>query len=162
MLGSNAVDQILWHQQVRNYTANYGTQVQPFTVTVPATGDRSFDIGKKFPTNIEWIYGISLKINGVGPDNETLITRANAADMFLNLQQGSYFFLENFPLDSLIYIPGEGATDSYRDTRYLPVKISGRADLDTSSIGNPAGVNSGTIVLYLWYLGSAFNPQSNV
>lgn len=129
--------------------SNAITRVQPFSVELDGTREQA--IGAKFPTNINWIYGVSAKVAGAGPNNQTLITLANSYNLFLNLQEGSNFFLKNFPLCDLVFNPVNNGNDM-RDQRYLPVKISGRADLDTSTIGNPTPVNSGLVLLYLWYV----------
>ena len=60
-------DSFLWSMQ------NLITRSQPFTVEVPTNNNQAIDISKQFPRNVTWIYGISLKVIGVGPSGQTLI-----------------------------------------------------------------------------------------
>ena len=127
------------------------TRVQPFLVTLPAVATGTVDIGKEFPRNVSWIYGISIKTVGVGPSGQTLINTADSEKLFINLQIGTNVYFKNYPIDNFLYYPTTGGVDM-RDRRYWPCKIPGNTDVDVSTISNPSSVVSKVIMFNFHYV----------
>lgn len=127
------------------------TRVQPFIVTMPAVATRTIDIGKEFPRNVSWIYGISVKAVGVGPDGETLIDSFDSENLFITLKIGSNSYFKGYPLENFVYWPTSGGIDS-RDFRYWPCKIPGNTDVDISTISNPTGIVNKVIMFNFHYV----------
>src|SRR6187431_3239438 len=61
------------------------------------------ELGMEAPKNIGWIYGVSMEVGGVSPDNKTLVAFADAPYLWLTFKIGSSDFMYRLRMDSLVY-----------------------------------------------------------
>lgn len=132
----------------------FKTYLETINVTVPAGGNRNFFVGVKFPKQIKSIYGLSVQVDGVDPDNSVLITLANASDLYITILEGSNRIINALRLSDLVYLPDPDGTGAiaHTDSRFMPVNISNDISLDKSFFDNPTGITAGRILLNLWYI----------
>lgn len=124
----------------------------PIYTQIPAAATPQLRIAAKLPTQIGLIYGLSIDAETVGPQNQTLITTANANVLYMTLFQGSSAFILDMRLSNLIFNNSPGTTSANNSARYLEQVIPGTFSLDQSYYSNPAALTAGTIKLNLWYI----------
>lgn len=124
------------------------TYVQSIFSTVAATP--SIDIAKQMPTQIGWIYGLSIYVDGVSPDNFALITLADAQSLFLLLKQGKENIVEVLRLDEFLFTSTQNIGC---DERFYRINIwADNLSFDQSKYLNPTNIASGVIMLQLHYI----------
>ena len=122
-------------------------------VQVPTTATTEIIIGKILPTQIGWIYGLSVYTDGKDAKNRDLPTTANAANLWLNFKQDATDFFQGIRFSEMNYAAtGQQPNDNQR---YLPVGIPGTIDLSQSTILNPTGITGANLYLSInmWYIG---------
>lgn len=125
--------------------------------TVITAAAPQIKLGNTLPTQIGLIYGISTTV-GIGgvatvdDTNNTLITAANASNLYLNLLKGSTLVVSPMRLDKLIFNVPSATLAPTADNRFLPMIIPNTISLDTSYYSNPTGISAGEIMLELWYI----------
>jgi len=132
-----------------------GSWVQDFITTLPTSptgvGSSSFEIGKNFPTDMGFIYGLACYADGVDSANNPLITTTQAQNMYLCAKDGATEFITDLRLsDMLNEFAGSPVV---RPEKYMPINIPS-FDLSKSVYKNPllfAGTNI-TIRLKVWYI----------
>lgn len=117
---------------------------------VPASVSSSFSIASQLPKQIGIIFGLEIYTDTVTPDNNPLITFANAQSLYINLKIGMTDFYESVRLDELVML--FPVTNTSRNYPYLPANIPSAVDLSQSKYINPTGIITGTIALTLWYV----------
>lgn len=120
-------------------------------ITLPGVAVNNNIIGTKLQEQVGLIYGISININGVDPNNAAVINAADAARLYLVLKQGSSNFIDTYRLDNLVFV--DSASNNWNNqTRFLPVNITDKISLDQSYITNPAGIVNKSIILNFHYI----------
>jgi hypothetical protein len=130
------------------------TFLTTLNITVPTTAQLKFFVNQKIPTQIKVIYGLSVQVDGVDPDNAALITLANSSDMYLTIVQGSDIIIEDLRLSDAVYLPDPDGTGAipFPERRFLPIWIEGNINLDKSYFRNPVSIVAGRILLNFWYI----------
>lgn len=110
----------------------------------------TFKIAKQMPTQIGWIYGLSIYTDGVTPDNQSMITLADAQNLFLLLKQGKENVIDVLRLDTLLFTSTQNIGC---DKRYYNINIwADNISLDQSTYLNPTAIATGEIMLNLHYI----------
>ena len=121
------------------------TYVEEIEIPLPAPAQAQVPIAQRMPQQIALIYGISIAIGGVTPDNNPIIFPGQDANLYLTLFDKTEKFVDQYRLDNLVF-------NANCEQKYLPVEIYGDIDLDRSLILNPTNIITNTVVLYLWYI----------
>jgi hypothetical protein len=129
-----------------------GTWVSDIITPVPSPiASTNFQVGKTLPTDVGFIYGLSVYADGVDSQNNPLISTTQAQNLFLCLQDGPTQFMEDIRLSDLL---NEFAgSPVVRPDKFTPVNIA-KFDLSKSSYKNPLSFTSGVIHLKIWYVNS--------
>lgn len=138
------MQELLIKQGIPTYIINIFTDLG-------AVAESPIQIGKQMPTNIGLIYGISVNVDGVQPDNASnaMITQDEASKIWLTLVAGSLSFLKYVKLDQLVF---SSSTLGDNQQRFLPVNIPNNFSLDLSQYFNPESIINKTISLQFWYI----------
>lgn len=102
---------------------------------------------KQMPTQIGWIYGLSVYCDGVTPTGETLITTAQSEDLYMVLKAGQTDFIESYRVSQLNISAQNG-----NDIQYCPVNIPAAISLDQSFWQNPLLITGAEIMLNIYYI----------
>lgn len=118
-------------------------------------------IGDSLSTELGWIYGISTEVEGVTPkdQNKLLPTFAQAADLYLNLQNAQTWYVNDFRFTNMIYINPLTGTPIPSGARYYPVNIPSQTDLKQSIIRNPKQLIGFTTMITFHYIPRATYNQ---
>lgn len=133
-----------------------GIATQMDSLLIELDGSAEFQLGLKMPEQIKTIYGISVQVDGVTPNNQALITTAQASDLYLTFISGSNRFWNTVRLSDLVYMPDpDSSAMAITDAKYMYVNIDAQGlSLDQSFINNPTTIAAGPIIfLNLWYEG---------
>lgn len=120
-------------------TYSYPVITQFNSSGAPAAGQIEVLIGDSLSTELGWIYGISTEVEGVTPKdkNVPLPTFAQAANLYLNLQNAQTWYINDFRFTNMVYINPATALAINHGARYFPVNIPMNTDLKQSIIRNP-------------------------
>lgn len=111
------------------------TYIESVFTSVPDTAEQQFNLPKQMPTQIGWIYGLSIYVGTVTPTNTALITMTDATNLFLVLKSGQSNFIESLRLDDMIFNQATGVR-----SRYLEISVPNDISLDASFYQNPTGI----------------------
>lgn len=121
---------------------------------IPTTNQLQIPIAKTIPQQIGYIYGITFLTDTEDPNDDTMITFAQAQQLFLVFKDGPTEFFQQIRLDQAV-LPLAGFPN-LNNRPYLPVNIPGNFDLSTSYFQNPTGIVSvdtiTTIFMQLWFI----------
>ena len=146
-------------ESMLSYQWLYGIPTYRTTIftAIPTDLNSNIPLPKQLPTQIGLIYGVSTQCDTVDPNNRTLITTAQAQNLYLTLKDGATEFFEQVRLDDLLY--NFAGVPEPSGKRYLDVRIPGTFDLSTSFFDNPTGILSPApplsaivIPLTVWYI----------
>lgn len=118
-------------------------------------------IGDSLSTELGWIYGISTEVEGVTPKDQTipLPTFAQAADLYLNLQNANTWYVNDFRFTNMIYINPLTGTPIPSGARYFPINIPLNTDLKQSIIRNPKSLVGFSTMITFHYIPRATYNQ---
>jgi len=126
-----------------------GTWSTDMVTIMPNPASPKFQIGKNLPTDVGFIYGLTTYADGTDPDGNTLISTAQAQNIYITLQDGATQFFEQIRMSDLL---NEFAgSPIVRGEKFLPVAIPA-FDLSKSYYQNPNSYVTATIRLKLWYI----------
>lgn len=125
---------------------------QTFFTDLPATAMQQNPIAQTLPTQIGYIYGLSLYTDTVGPTNQTLININDCRNMYLQLNWKGSKFMDSIRLSDLCYDVIPFGTALCPEPRYKRVSIPYNFSMDQSYYLNPKNVVSKTVALNLWYI----------
>lgn len=111
------------------------TYRMPIYVPFGTSPELTIQLPKELPSQIGWIYGLSTLTDNVTPDNQPVISFAQAVNLFLYLKSGQSTFIEAIRIDELMFLSATGV-----NWRYYPVNIPSSISLDQSYIQNPTGI----------------------
>ena len=131
------VEMFLLRLGIRTYSYPVITQFNPSGA--PPAGQIEVQIGDSLSTELGWIYGISTEVDGVTPKdkNVPLPTMAQAANLYLNLQNAQTWYINDFRFTNMVYYNPLTGTPIPSGARYYPVNIPMQTDLKQSIIRNP-------------------------
>lgn len=132
------------------FTYGIDTYLMSILTNLPAVGEAVNPIAKQIPQQVGLIYGLSTYTDTVSPTNQTLISSADAENIYLTFKDGPTEFYQPQRMDSLIF--KSAGFPNNNPNNYLPVFIQGNFDLSTSFYANPTAVISKTIMLNLHYI----------
>jgi hypothetical protein len=139
------IEELLFKVGIPTYKTNLITAL---------TATKSVNLGQQAPTNIGWIYGISLNVSGTSATTDfqgnTLITLLEAANLWLNLKIGSNVFIEDVRLSNFVY--QEPNVTRTQDRNYMPVSIPLDLDWKQSTIDNPTSITGKTVNFDFYYI----------
>ena len=144
------------YNNVETFLLNLGIRTYFYSVITPITAETEVQIGQSISTELGWIYGISTQIVGVTPKNKTvaLPTAAQAADLYLNLQNAQTWYINDLRFTDMVYYNPTGAVPN-NPQRYFPVNIPYTTDLKESIIRNPQGASGFSTMLSFYYIPKA-------
>jgi len=117
----------------------------------PAVATQQIAVGSKMPTDVGFIFGLSVFANSVSPGGSTLLTFAQTGTVYLQLKRGSNNVLNQVRLDQYVVNTADATRSNYAQPyveTYLPADIS----LDQSLYFNPTGVLNSSVMLNFWYV----------
>lgn len=133
------------------------TLKQTIITTISPNVQRNIPLPKQLPKDIGRIIGLSTYCDTVDPQNNPLITTAQAQILFLALKSGATEFYTPVRLDDLLF--NFAGVPSPSGLKYHSVNIPGDFDLSTSYYINPTLIVSAaapappiTIMLNLLYI----------
>lgn len=135
------IEEFLFKAGIPTYKTNLITQI---------TSAKSINLGAQAPTNIGWIYGMSLLVGGTDYQGNTLISLADAGNLWLNLLIQTNNFTQNLRLSNLVY--QQPNITRTQDKNYCPVSVPLELDWKQSTIANPTGIASGYVNLDMYYI----------
>lgn len=136
------IEELLFKVGIPTYKTNLETEI---------TAVKEIELGQNAPTNIGWIYGISVNCEGTSPDtSKNLITLANAKDLWVNFKIGSSVFIQTWRLSELVFTIG--GTARTQPMNYQPCSIPLELDWKQSTIENPTLITGKYVVFNLWYI----------
>lgn len=141
----------------RLFQLGIGTWETEFITSAPANpttgaGSPNFEVGKNLPTDVGFIYGLSMDADAIGNDGLPLPTTSQAQNMYIRLKDGGTEFMEPFKLSDLLNeLAGSPAV---RIKRYMDVAIP-RFDLSKSEYVNPLLYTGFNLHLRFWYINTA-------
>lgn len=127
----------------------YSTTIQ---VDFAADAANQVNLAQKAPTNIAWIYGISVNVGGVVPNQnaKNLISLADAGSLWIVFKIGSGLIIDTLRLSNMVYM--EAGVSRTQDRNYMPVSMPSQLDWQKSFIYNPTPVVSKTVLFNLFYV----------
>ena len=134
---NNDVEMFLLRLGIRTYSYPVITAFN--SSGAPPSGQIEVPIGDSLSTELGWIYGISTEVEGVTPKdkNVALPTFAQAAGLYLNLQNAQTWYINDFRFTNMIYCNPASGIAIPSGARYYPVNIPMQTDLKQSIIRNP-------------------------
>jgi hypothetical protein len=138
------VEIFLLKHGIRTYSYPVITEMQPKI---------EVQIGDSISTELGWIYGISTEVSGVTPKdkNVNLPTYLQAADLYLNLQNGQTWYINDLRYSNLVFLdPVNGIPINSK--RYYDVNIPYTTDLKQSIIRNPKMLSGFSVMTTFQYI----------
>lgn len=135
------IEELLFKVGVPTYKTNLIT---------PLTAANEINLGQQAPTNIGWIYGISLNVGGTDFQGNTLISLADAGNLWLNLKIQTNVFTQTLRLSNYVY--QQPNVPRTQERNYMPVSIPLELDWKQSTILNPTNIASGTVFFDFYYI----------
>lgn len=138
----------------------WGIPTYIYQVETALQGKLQEKIGDTLEVTVGWVYGLSVNVDGVLPDNSLpLVTSNQIADFYLTLKYGQSLFINQLRLSHLVYdyrTTGTGQLISTNCRKYFPVNIPVDTDLKQSFYSNPTltkGSDTGSAIsLNLFYI----------
>jgi len=133
----------------------YTTQIfKDLNATV--TGN-TIELGDDVPTNLGWIYGMSIHTDGFKPSDasKSLITLANAYDLWFTFVYGTANVTQYTRLSDMVFnVPPSTTRNGVRtqELNYMPISTPQGGDWRKSIITNPTGITTGTIMMNLFFI----------
>ena len=141
------MQELLVKTGVPSYTTNF---VSP----IPTVAQTQIQIAKNIPQQVGYIYGLTILTDSASPGNQTLITLAQAQNLYIVLKDGPTEFFQQVRLDQMTQTLA--GFPNLNPNYYMPVNIPGYFDLSTSYYQNPTGIVSvevtSVILLQLWFI----------
>lgn len=140
---------MIQEQFVKLGIPTYITQLQ---IDLPAVAKAQNLLGQDVPTNIAWVYGLSVTVDGTAPldASQNLISLSESKNLWLTLMAGTNIFQQNIRLSDLLYV--QGGVMRSQPYNFCPVSIPSGIDWKTSYIQNPNGVTSKSVLLNIYYI----------
>lgn len=139
---------------VEIFLLKHGIRTYSYPVITPITAKIEVQIGDSLSTELGWIYGISTEIDGVTPKDQSVIlpTLAQAGDLYLNLQYGQTWYINDRRMSNLVYNTPNAGLVIPSGSRYEPVNIPYTTDLKQSIIRNPKMASGFSTMLTFHYI----------
>jgi len=139
------IEELLFKVGIPTYKTNLITEI---------TATNTVNLGQQAPTNIGWIYGISLNVAGTSAttnaNGQTLVTLLQAANLWLNLKIGTNVFIQNTRLSNFVY--QQPNVTRTQEKNYVPVSIPLDLDWKQSQIVNPTLMSAVFVDFDFWYI----------
>ncbi len=134
----------------RNGILTFKTQ---YTVDLPSAAKAQVQLTGNIPTNIGFLFGISVLCGGTAPDAaSTLPTIVQCRQLYLTLKLGTEDQYENLRLDNLVMIDPTAAPTWKDSKQYFPITGPDKYDMKKSYVSNPASLTSIALIFDLWYI----------
>lgn len=132
----------------------WGIPTYIYSVETVLQGKLDEKIGDTMEVTVGWVYGLSVNIDGVLPDNSAeLINSLQASNFYLTLKYGQSLYINKLRLTHLIYDrKTAGSLDPTNPKKYLDVNIPLDTDLKQSFYSNPSLISGVAIALNLFYI----------
>lgn len=140
---------------VEQFLLRLGIRTYAYPVITAITAKPEILFGDSISTELGWIYGISAEVNGCTPKDQTVVlpTLAQAGDLYVNLQYGQTWFINDFRMSNLVFNDPSQATTGYTNSqRYFGVNIPMTTDLKQSVIRNPKMASGFSTMITFHYI----------
>lgn len=141
---------------IETFLLKHGIRTYSYPIITEINAKIEVAFGDSISTELGWIYGISAEVEGVTPKDGTvaLPTMAQAAGLYINLQYGKTWFLEDFRYTNMVfYNPTTVAPQNER--KYYPINIPYSTDLKQSIIRNPLTLSGFSAMITFHYIPKA-------
>jgi hypothetical protein len=138
----------------------WGIPTYIYNVNTVLAGKLQEKIGDTLEVTVGWVYGLSVNVDGVLPDNSAPLISSNiVGDFYLTLKYGQSLYVNALRLNHLVYdyrTTGTGQLISTNSRKYFPVNVPVNTDLKQSYYSNPlvqtGGDVAAAISLNLFYI----------